>query len=262
MTKHKLGLTLSGGGMCCAAQIGVLKVFEEEGISPAIISGASGGAIVGALYANSIPCEEILEVFKKVNPYSLNHFSPGKPGLFDIESYQVLEPYFPEDSFDALNVPLIINATHLQKGITTYFSEGKLIKKIFASSAFPGLFAPVNINNQLFSDGGILENLPTSIIRNRCEKLIAINVNVIPEVTSSSLSNTVKLMERAMRLVLSCQSTFREEDCDLMIAPSEVAEHLLFSKSSIDKLYEIGYKEGKKMLPQLKNYTPNQLGKN
>ena len=251
MSKFKLGLTLSGGGMCCAAQIGVLKVFEEEGISPTIISGASGGAIVGALLANGIPCEEILDVFKKVNPFSMSHFALRKPGLFDIESYKILEPYFPKDSFKSLKIPLIINATHLQKGTTTYFSEGKLIKKIFASSAFPALFAPVNIGNQLFADGGILENLPTSIIRNKCNTLIAINVNATPQVTASKLDNTIQVMERAMRLALSSQVTFHEEDCDLLITPAKVAEHLFFSKSSVDELYEIGYKEGKKLLPQL-----------
>ena len=54
-----------------------------------------------------------------------------------------------------------------------------------------------------------------------------------------------------MRLALSSQVTFHEEDCDLLITPAKVAEHLFFSKSSVDELYEIGYKEGKKLLPQL-----------
>lgn len=159
MLRSKIGLALSGGGLSCAAQIGVLKVLEEEHIVPSIISGASGGAIIGALYANGVPSEEILEVFKRVNLFSFNHFARRKPGIFDIESYQILEQYFPEDSFEALKIPLIINATHLQKGTTVYFSKGSLIKKVFASSAFPGLFAPVDISNELFIDGGILENL-------------------------------------------------------------------------------------------------------
>lgn len=253
MKKHKLGLTLSGGGMSCAAQIGVLKVFEEEGISPTIISGASGGAIVGALLANGVSCQEILKVFKKINLFSFYHFARKKPGLFDIETYQILEPYFAEDSFEALKIPLIINATQLQKGTTTYFSKGSLIKKVFASSAFPALFAPVNINNQLFADGGILENLPTSVIRKKCNTLVAINVNAIPEVTAAKLDDTMQVLSRAVRLSLGSQTTFHKEDCDLLITPSEVVNHLMFSKSSIDKLYEIGYAEGKKKIEALKS---------
>ncbi|MEQ8910337.1 MAG: patatin-like phospholipase family protein [Vicingaceae bacterium] len=252
MEKYKLGLTLSGGGMSCAAQIGVLKVFEEEGISPSIISGASGGAIVGALLAKGIPCEEILKIFKKVDLFSFTHFIHKKPGLFDIESYQILEQYFPEDSFESLKIPLIINATHLQKGTTVYFFEGKLIKKIFASSAFPALFAPVNINNKLFADGGILENLPTSAIRKKCQKLIAINVNAVPEISAPFIDTTMEVFSRAIRLTLNHQKTFKQEDCDVLITPNAVAEHPLFSKNSVDKLFEIGYKEGKKQINQLK----------
>lgn len=252
MGKYKLGLTLSGGGMSCAAQIGVLKVLEEEGISPSIISGASGGAIIGALLAQGIDSEEILKIFKKVNLFSLTHFTPRKPGLFDIESYQILEPYFPKDSFAALKIPLIINATQLQKGKTVYFSEGKLIKKIFASSAFPALFAPVSINNQLFADGGILENLPTSVIRKKCQALIAINVNAVPEISAPFIDTTMEVFSRAMRLTLSGQKTFKKEDCDVLITPNAVAEHSIFSKNSVDQLFEIGYKEAKKQLSNLK----------
>lgn len=252
MEKHRWGLSLSGGGMSCAAQIGVLKVLEEEGISPSIISGTSGGAIVGALLANRISCDEMFQVFKKANLFSLYHFARRKAGLFDIESYNLLEPYFPKDSFEALSIPLVINATELQSGKTVYFSKGKLINKIFASAAFPGLFAPVDIDNKLYADGGILENLPTQAIRNQCTKLVAINVNATPEIPLTSISNPLELVSRALRLSLSLQKTYRPEDCDLMISPSAIADHTIFSKSAVDTLYKIGYDEGKKVLSELK----------
>jgi len=252
MGQYKLGLVLSGGGMSCAAQIGVLKVFEEEGISPSIISGTSGGAIVGALLANNIACKEMLKVFKKVNLFSFYHFARKKAGLFDIESYNLLEPYFPADSFEALNIPLIINTTQLQKGETVYFSKGKLIKKIFASAAFPGLFAPVKIGNHLHADGGILENLPSNIIRKKCRKLIAINVNATPELPSARMSSSLEVMSRALRLNLAQQQSYQPEDCDLLISPKAIANHTIFSKSSVDELYEIGYKEGKKVLTKIR----------
>lgn len=251
MSKYKLGLALSGGGMCCAAQIGVLKLWEDNNISPSIISGTSGGAIIGALLANRVPCDEILNVFQKVNLFSFSHFALRKAGLFDIESYKLLEPYFPKDRFEALQIPLIINATQLQKGEITYFSTGKLIKKLFASAAFPGLFAPVNISNQLYADGGIIENLSTQIIRKKCEQLIAINVNLTPEISSTKMSNTLEVMSRALRLSLAQQQNYRPQDCDLMIAPKAIAQYLHFSKNSLEELYEIGYQEGKKTLPQV-----------
>ena len=46
------GLTLSGGGVRALAHGGMLKALEEHNLRPVVISGTSGGALVGALYAS------------------------------------------------------------------------------------------------------------------------------------------------------------------------------------------------------------------
>lgn len=48
--RPKIGLALGSGGARGFAHIGVLKVFEEEGIPVDMISGSSIGALVAALY--------------------------------------------------------------------------------------------------------------------------------------------------------------------------------------------------------------------
>ncbi|MEL6227621.1 MAG: patatin-like phospholipase family protein, partial [Pseudomonadota bacterium] len=48
--QHKLGLVLSGGGARAAAHIGALRALTEHGLKPTVISGASAGALVAALY--------------------------------------------------------------------------------------------------------------------------------------------------------------------------------------------------------------------
>lgn len=47
-TREKVGLVLGGGGLTGFMHIGVLKVFEENGIPVNMISGVSMGALVGA----------------------------------------------------------------------------------------------------------------------------------------------------------------------------------------------------------------------
>lgn len=49
--KIRVGLALSGGGARGIAQVGVLKVFEREGIPVDLIAGSSIGAIIGGVYA-------------------------------------------------------------------------------------------------------------------------------------------------------------------------------------------------------------------
>ncbi|MCB0567268.1 MAG: patatin-like phospholipase family protein, partial [Phaeodactylibacter sp.] len=49
--RPRVGLVLSGGAAKGMAHVGVLKVLEEAGIRPDIITGTSMGSIIGGLYA-------------------------------------------------------------------------------------------------------------------------------------------------------------------------------------------------------------------
>ena len=59
--KIKIGLVLSGGAAKGLAHIGILKVFEQIGITPDYITGTSIGAVVGSMYAIGYTAEEISE---------------------------------------------------------------------------------------------------------------------------------------------------------------------------------------------------------
>ena len=60
-----IGLALSGGGVKCAAHIGVLKALEEEKIKIDYIAGTSSGSIVSTLYAAGFSPDDIYYIFKK-----------------------------------------------------------------------------------------------------------------------------------------------------------------------------------------------------
>jgi len=256
---HRVGLTLSGGGACCAAQIGVLKCLKEARIQPQIIAGTSGGAIVGALFANGIECLEILHIFKNAHLFYPSHFAFRKPGFFDIETYEILEEYFSTDDFSALKIPLIVNTTQLQTGTTAYFDKGPLIKPLLASAAFPGLFAPILINDQLHADGGIIENLLINPIRGKCDTLIAIDVNATPALPAHKLNSSIDIFSRALRLSMHHQQSRNRAACDILICPQAIADYGLFSTNSAEKLFDIGYREGKKMLPRIQARLKKQL---
>ena len=57
----KLGLALGSGGARGLAHVGVLHVLEEAGLRPDVIAGTSMGAIVGALYADSLSAAKVTE---------------------------------------------------------------------------------------------------------------------------------------------------------------------------------------------------------
>lgn len=58
-TYRKWGLALGGGGLRGAANIGVLKVLEGEGVIPDVLSGTSAGAIVASLYCSGLSAKDI-----------------------------------------------------------------------------------------------------------------------------------------------------------------------------------------------------------
>ena len=63
----KVALVLSGGGAKGLAHIGVIKVLEEHGIRPDIITGTSMGSIVGAMYAAGYSVEEMTAINHNAN---------------------------------------------------------------------------------------------------------------------------------------------------------------------------------------------------
>ena len=57
MNSKKVGLALGGGAARGLAHIGVLEVFEKEGIPIDMIAGTSMGAIIGGIYAKTRPAK-------------------------------------------------------------------------------------------------------------------------------------------------------------------------------------------------------------
>lgn len=62
--RPRVGLALSGGGAKGVAQVGVLKVLEEEGIPVDYIAGTSIGSIVGGLYSVGYRADSLAALFR------------------------------------------------------------------------------------------------------------------------------------------------------------------------------------------------------
>lgn len=78
----RVGLALSGGGVRGLAQIGVLKVFEREGIPVNLIAGTSMGGIVGGLYAAGYSAEELERIALDIDWNDLLSDTPPRMSLF------------------------------------------------------------------------------------------------------------------------------------------------------------------------------------
>jgi len=251
-----IGLVLSGGGFKGAAHIGAIKAFEEAGIIPSHVSGTSAGAIVGALYAGNYTPKEIKAFLKKTPIFKFNRFTRKKAGFLDSEKFQEdLEAFFPENTFEALPKKLYITATNLVEGCTKVFNKGDLIKPILASAAFPGVFTPVKINHQLYADGGILDNFPIKPLKKKCDLLIGIDVSPIKKPKITDFKHSYQVMQRAyyLRAMPNAETKFKQ--CDIVIQPKELINHGIFNSNSIEKVYDLGYREASE---QIELFLKNQ----
>ncbi len=205
-----VGLALSGGGARGLAHIGVLKVLERAGIPIDCVAGTSMGGIIGAFFAAGFPAKEIEDEALKMthlrNLLKLVDLRPPRHGLMSGEG---LHKYLSEKlgdklSFDALNVPLALVAVDLISGKEVTLRKGPLVEAVRATSAFPAVFEPVEIDHYRLADGGILNNLPVDVAREMgAEVVIAVNVGLdfydIEQVDAPSTSVASRIALNAIR---------------------------------------------------------------
>jgi NTE family protein len=67
------------------------------------------------------------------------------------------------DCFERLRVPLAVLATDIGAGRAHVFRSGPLLPALRASTAIPGVFPAVQIDDAGYLDGGIVDNMPLSL---------------------------------------------------------------------------------------------------
>jgi NTE family protein len=182
-----IGLALGGGGARGLAHIGVLKILTASGVPIDTLIGSSMGGLIAALYAAGISPEEMeAEAFrmsKASQMVRLLDLAPPRRGLVKGERLRAyLTKIFGKNPLiEELPVPLSLVAVDLHTGKEVILTCGPLIEAVMATMAVPGIFSPVEINDQCLVDGGVLNNVPADVVRHHgAETVIAVDVNSMP----------------------------------------------------------------------------------
>jgi len=244
--EHKrIGLALSGGGARAFAHLGVLKVLEEQKIEISCISGTSMGAIIGAFWAKGYSADEILQILKNIRFRKFLQWNWSKGILSSQKIYHFLNQYFPENSFKSLKIPLYVSCTDMKEAKTVCLSEGKLIEPLVGSISVPGLMMPFSFKNYQLADGGMLENLPASVLKNKCDYLIGVHSNPTNKKTIKTLRQS---LEKAFLITIANNTGHSKEICDLLIEPPKLSHYRFSDFKKIEQLYQEGYSYSKKLL--------------
>mgnify|MGYP003344176170 CR=1 FL=1 len=196
--KPKIAVVLSGGGAKGVAHISLLQTLDSLGIVPDLVVGTSMGSLVGGFYAMGYSGDSIAEITRNADwdkllggktllkdvgveeksefdRYLLTlDFKNGKPKTSSaIINDQYLREFFAKltypvygiDDFDKLPIAYRAVATDIVNGDEVVLKEGSLATAMRASMSIPSVFKPVEYNDVLLVDGGILNNFPVDVAK-------------------------------------------------------------------------------------------------
>ena len=207
------------------------------------------GSIVGALYAAGKSPVEIMAIVKSTSILKL--FRPTMPtmGLTDLAAIKdILAEHIPVDSFSSLKRTLFVSVTNMSKGRYEIISEGSLFETVTMSCSIPILFKAREKDNEVFVDGGLLNNLPIEPLRARCP--VVVGVNVTPIEPEKGLDDLLSISYRTLSLAMWANVKPRLEQCDVIIEPA--VQHMgFFDLDKADEIFQRGYEAGKAQIPTL-----------
>jgi NTE family protein len=175
----KIGIALGGGGAKGMAHIGVLRVLESMGVKIDIIAGTSAGAIAGSLYAAGKTPQEIEAVVTNLRLQQLLTRDRTGTGFFSTDGiHRVIETEIGKTTrIEELPLKFIAMAVDMDSGEEIAFDSGPVADAVCASAAFPGLFAPVQIDGHGYFDGGVINSVPFDVVRRRgASRVLAVDL--------------------------------------------------------------------------------------
>ena len=179
--KKDVALVLSSGGAKGLAHIGAIEELEAHGYRISSIAGCSMGALIGGVYAagklnefrewmRTIDRKKMLELTDF--SLSLNHLAKGTRII------EAIMEFVPDIDIENLPIPYCAVATDLKAGREVVFNKGSLFKAIRASISLPSFYEPVQYDNMVLIDGGVMNPIPLNRVKRHAgDILVGIDVS-------------------------------------------------------------------------------------
>lgn len=201
MARPKVGIALSAGAARGFAHLGVLQVLKEANVTIDYIAGSSMGSFVGALYSNGLDLEMVkhLAIHLK-RKHWVDITLPGL-GFITGDKMQALTRLLTHHkNIEDLSIPLAVVTTDLLKGEKVVFRSGPVADAVRASISVPGVFEPVLYKDKLLVDGGVVDRLPISVVREMGADFV-IAVDVLSPSHDVQVKNIVDVITQAITIM-------------------------------------------------------------
>lgn len=250
-----IGVVLGGGGARGFAHIGVMKALQKNRLEPDAFCGSSMGGIVASFYAMGLSTEEAVKTIsyhakKKGNKFDFQF--PLRSLIKGKKLKNMAKEVYGERKIEDLLHQLYLVCADLVSGEEVVLEKGDLKTAVFASCDLPGVMPPVKLNGQYLVDGGVLNKVPVSVLKERgIQHVIAVNVTPKKDVSfAKSEPHILKIITRSMDLVNYKLSYAEIGTLDLLIQP-HLGDFEFFGFKDIDGIIDVGEKTAEEAMGKI-----------
>lgn len=196
--KKTVALVLSSGGARGLVHIGAIEELEANGYHIGSVAGCSMGALIGGVYAAG-KLKEFREWMKGIDrkkmleltdfSLSLNHIVKGTRII------EAIMEFVPDIQIEDLPIPYCAVATDLKAGKEVVFNKGSLFEAIRASISLPSFYEPVERDNMILIDGGVVNPIPLNRVKRQVGDIL-VGVDVSGHDYQAQWEETHRLAER------------------------------------------------------------------
>jgi NTE family protein len=279
-SRQKIGLVLEGGGALGLAHIGVLQWLYQHHVPVDLVAGTSMGGLVGGFYATGHSPDEIQQLIQNVNwdqalsgqlpfrdlsyrrkedevefptrlEFGLRHgvqlpagFNAGQEVTFILD--RVTLAYSEVKSFNDLPTPFACVATELNTGRQHIFHDGSLSLALRATMSLPGIFTPVRSGNNVYADGGLLNNLPVDVAKDMGAQLTIAVYLQADSFNAQQPLNTFSVLGQSLSVMVAANELKSMQMADVLVTvPLQKYDALDYDKAP--EMIHLGYEaaEGK-----------------
>jgi len=255
MPKPKIALVLGGGAARGFAHIGVIRALEQEKVPIDMIIGTSVGSLIGAIYAsdlNSFELEWTAFLLEKdsIFDYGIMNAFTGMGMATGAKLEEFVRTKVTAPNIENLKLPFAAVATDLNRGTRVVLDHGPVAKAVHASSAIPGVFNPVEHQGRLLVDGGVLDNLPISVAREKGADIV-IAVDISQNVANFNITNLIDVMLQSVNIMSSENIRYKKKEADVLISP-QVGGVAMLDFTQKKRCMQAGIEAAQKAMPELR----------
>lgn len=256
----RVGLALSGGAARGYAHIGVLKVLDEAGIKIDCLAGTSMGALVGAFYCSGMKIKVMERIARAGGGTGWVDFAFSRMGLIKGDKVeQIVYLLTRRATFDAMAIPFAVVAADLYSGEKVVFREGLVCRAVRASISIPGYFVPLELNEMMLVDGGVVDRIPVDVVRDMGASFI-IAVDTGTYLRNARFSSVLDVVTRSFDIMQQEICRLQLTNADLVIAP-DLGEIAPSQFEKVAEAIDAGERAAREALPELMTLLANNRQK-